>query len=116
MKSYLVTWKIDIEADTPEEAAMQALIIHRDTESAAQHFSVTDCEANKTYSIDLSNERSTFEKELAPEDQVFWTDPDNGIGNGYFFIRSIDREKGTAIIYHQLEAESEREVFLNELS
>jgi hypothetical protein len=34
MKSYLVTWKIDIDADTPEEAACTALIIQRDNDPA----------------------------------------------------------------------------------
>jgi hypothetical protein len=34
MKSYLVTRKIDIDADTPEEAACTALIIQRDNDPA----------------------------------------------------------------------------------
>jgi hypothetical protein len=42
MKTYLVTWQIDIEADSPEEAAAQALIIQRDTESTASVFEVLE--------------------------------------------------------------------------
>lgn len=32
MPMYLVTWRIDIEADTPEEAAARALIVQRDSD------------------------------------------------------------------------------------
>lgn len=37
---YRVRWEIDLEADTPEEAARQALDIHRDPESMATLFDV----------------------------------------------------------------------------
>ena len=37
---YLVTWAIDLYADTPEEAAQQALVIQRDPASIATVFSV----------------------------------------------------------------------------
>lgn len=40
MKTYLVTWKIDIEADSPEEAAAIALMIQRDPESSATFFEI----------------------------------------------------------------------------
>ena len=39
---YLVTWTIDIEADTPEQAAVAALEIQRDPESCALVFGVTE--------------------------------------------------------------------------
>jgi hypothetical protein len=39
---YRVEWNIDIEADTPEDAAKQAIEIHRDHESTATIFQVTD--------------------------------------------------------------------------
>ena len=42
MTEYLVTWKIDIDADSPEEAAAQALICQRDPESTATIFEVTE--------------------------------------------------------------------------
>ena len=38
MTTYRVTWKIDIDADSPEEAAARALITHRDPESTATVF------------------------------------------------------------------------------
>jgi hypothetical protein len=40
MPEYLVTWSIDIEADSEEEAAKQAQEIQRDPESTATVFSV----------------------------------------------------------------------------
>ncbi len=42
MKTYLVTWRIDIDADSPEEAAAQALTIQRDIESTAAVFEVLE--------------------------------------------------------------------------
>lgn len=42
MKHYLVTWRIDIEADSAEEAAVQALICQRDEESTAAVFEVLE--------------------------------------------------------------------------
>ena len=47
MKSYLVTWKIDIDADSPEEAAIKALQIQRDQESEADHFEIKDKKTKK---------------------------------------------------------------------
>jgi hypothetical protein len=40
MKSWRVTWGIDIEADTPREAAEKALAIQRDPFSCAVVFQV----------------------------------------------------------------------------
>lgn len=37
---YLVTWTIEIEADSPKDAAEQALAIHRNPESIAAVFDV----------------------------------------------------------------------------
>lgn len=42
MAEYRVEWAIDIEADTPEEAARLALKIQRDPASTATVFTVTD--------------------------------------------------------------------------
>jgi hypothetical protein len=39
---YKVSWTIDLDAGSPEEAARQALEIHRDPESWATHFEVRD--------------------------------------------------------------------------
>jgi len=52
MKSFLVTWKIDIEAETPEEAAIEALRIQQDMESEATHFEVKDKKTNKVKEVD----------------------------------------------------------------
>jgi hypothetical protein len=42
MNSYLVTWRIDIEADTPLDAAREALRIQRKTDSIATVFTVNE--------------------------------------------------------------------------
>ena len=42
MKSYLVTWEIDIEADTPEDAAREAFFVQRDADSVAMTFEVQE--------------------------------------------------------------------------
>jgi len=41
MTKYYVEWTIDIEADSPREAAEKALAIHRNPESTATVFSVS---------------------------------------------------------------------------
>ncbi len=53
MKTFTVSWLIDVGADTPEEAARKALEIQRDPQSLAVHFSVEDRDTGKTYEIDL---------------------------------------------------------------
>lgn len=50
---YLVTWQIDIEARTHAEAARKALAIHRDPDSIATVFDVTN-ERGRTKTIDLT--------------------------------------------------------------
>jgi hypothetical protein len=40
MRTYIVTWFIDIEAESPEEAAAEALDIMRDEDSTATIFDV----------------------------------------------------------------------------
>ena len=42
MPSYLVTWNIQVDAKSPEDAALQALGIQQDPESTATVFLVTD--------------------------------------------------------------------------
>lgn len=61
MKSYLVTWRIDIEADSPEEAAARALIIQRDNDPAntATMFEVREHDTGRTLEIDLAKERES---------------------------------------------------------
>lgn len=50
MKSYRVVWEIDLDADSPQEAAAQALAIQKDTYpgTLADHFSVWDEDGNRT--------------------------------------------------------------------
>ncbi len=50
MTMYAVSWEIDIEADSPMEAAQKALEIQRDPESIATVFLVSDEE--KAYTVD----------------------------------------------------------------
>ena len=40
MKEFLVTWQIDIEAETSEDAAREAFRVHRDPDSMATVFVV----------------------------------------------------------------------------
>ena len=42
MKTYLVTWSIDLEAESTEDAARQALDIQRDPDSCALVFGVRE--------------------------------------------------------------------------
>ena len=48
-KEYLVTWQIEIYADSAEEAAREALEIQRDQESIANVFTVSDEETIDFY-------------------------------------------------------------------
>ena len=53
MGLYKVTWEIDLEADSPEEAARLALEIHRDPESTATCFDVSAHDAEVDCTVDL---------------------------------------------------------------
>ncbi len=55
MNHYCISWTIDLEAETPEEAAEKALKIQRDPESIATVFEVTD-DTGTTGAIDLEEE------------------------------------------------------------
>lgn len=48
MTTYTVKWTIEIDAETPEEAAREALEIHRDPASLATVFDVYDKKGNHT--------------------------------------------------------------------
>lgn len=50
---YLVIWDIDIDAETPEEAAREARAIQQDPASEATFFSVIDRDTGKEVLIDL---------------------------------------------------------------
>ena len=53
---YKVFWEIDVEADSPKEAAQKALEIQRDPESQALVFNVNN-DSGKVGEIDLLKER-----------------------------------------------------------
>lgn len=52
MTSFTVHWSIDLDADTPREAAEQALTIQRDPNSLATVFRVRDQIATHTIDLD----------------------------------------------------------------
>jgi hypothetical protein len=60
MNTYLVTWRIDIEADNPEEAAAQALIAQRDPDSTAVWFEVLDKTSGIAIDVDLDHWSSAW--------------------------------------------------------
>jgi hypothetical protein len=57
MAQYLVTWKIDIEDDSPEEAARQALEIMQDKTSEALTFTVKKWSTGEETYVNLLDER-----------------------------------------------------------
>lgn len=56
MAEYLVEWKIEIDADSPEAAARKALAIQRNPKSIAVVFDVTDTDMDEEFLIDLLKE------------------------------------------------------------
>jgi hypothetical protein len=54
MAHYLVTWVIDIETDTPQEAAKEALNIQR-SDSDAVVFTVKNMDNGVEHQIDLED-------------------------------------------------------------
>lgn len=52
---YSVDWKIDVDGDSPAEAALEAKRIQNDVGSSALFFELTD-EAGKHFEVDLWNE------------------------------------------------------------
>jgi hypothetical protein len=57
MTSYFVEWSIDIDADSPREAAEKALEIQRDPSSSATVFSVIKYDSDGSKSlIDLDDD------------------------------------------------------------
>lgn len=53
MTTYRVTWTIDLDAASPQEAAEKALAIQRDPNSIAQVFEVHEDKRGKLHTIDL---------------------------------------------------------------
>ncbi len=59
MPEYRITWEMDIDADSPIDAARQALRIQRDPDSIANVFDITD-DAGITERIDLEDAGAVF--------------------------------------------------------
>ena len=55
MKNYCVTWELELDADSPEEAARLAWKFMRETDANCNCFTVCDDEGNVTR-IDLEEE------------------------------------------------------------
>jgi len=55
MTQYRVVWEIDIDAETPDDAAEAALLVQRDPDSIATFFTVEDLETGERASIDLND-------------------------------------------------------------
>jgi len=55
MVEYTIIWEINLEADSPVEAAIKALEIHRDPESLATNFIVVNQETGEEEDVDLGN-------------------------------------------------------------
>jgi len=43
MKTYYVEWSVEVDAETPEAAAREAVAMHRDPDSIANVFDVIEC-------------------------------------------------------------------------
>ena len=52
-KEVLIVWSINIDADTPYEAAVKASEIQQDIDSCATLFQVVDKEQNKSWELDV---------------------------------------------------------------
>lgn len=60
MADYRVVWTIELDADTPLDAAKKALQIQRDKKSIATQFDVTDLTAFEQSRFDLSLPDGTY--------------------------------------------------------
>lgn len=55
---YRVTWRVEVDADSPREAAERALAMQRDPASTATNFRVTEWVPDgATCTVDLQEER-----------------------------------------------------------
>lgn len=62
MAEYLITWTIEIEADSPLEAVQEARKIQLDPDSQATVFTAEDDEGSDPWTIDL-NDPDTYPEE-----------------------------------------------------
>jgi len=66
MKEYFVKWEIDIEADTPEKAALEAQDIQRDPGSRAT-FSVQNTLSKETFIVEVAENQAVTVDYTMPE-------------------------------------------------
>lgn len=67
MREYVVTWRIDIEADSPEEAARKAREIQLRPNSIANVFTVTERGAALSRVVDLDAREGRIPKRDSAE-------------------------------------------------
>lgn len=73
MKNFLVTWQIDVDANNPTEAALEAKKVCNGMDfnaDSANVFSVTDSQTSESSTIDLSETNLPFEEMRATADQL----------------------------------------------
>ena len=68
MALYDVTWEIEVDAESHEEAAQKALSIQRDPTSEATHFTVFHSEMGGAEHVELDNSEYPAQRPEPPED------------------------------------------------
>lgn len=114
MTEYHVIWEIDLDADTPRDAARKALEIHRDPASIADVFTVIDGTATSVQ-VDLADEREPVQPEEAvcrhcqrrivnvPGDG--WVDPE-ATGDDSMWRETCDRHDTRQADHEPVEADT----------
>ena len=64
MKTYRVSWEIDIDADSPRGAAEKARAIQRDPESLATVFDVIEMDGDTIQRIDLEEAEDSLSAQM----------------------------------------------------
>ena len=64
-KEFLVEWRINVEADTPQLAAARALEIQRNAESHAVVFDVYETDNGEKVTVDLMEDTGDADAEIA---------------------------------------------------
>jgi len=104
---YHVTWTIELDAESPEDAAREALRIHRDPDSWATHFEVRDAQGHAC-EVDLG-----IPNQPAQEEKVFVLIPleDGMVGDVSVYASEAcaQRAEQEWLAAHQLTDENERE-------
>jgi hypothetical protein len=67
MRTYVVTWEIELDAVSPRAAAQQALAIHRDASSLATCFAVVEAGSGELLKVDLEVEDEEEQTDDSPD-------------------------------------------------